>query len=71
MNGKQYQLQDENIMLSTRDHTDHEDVGLVQEMLRRFGYLTVPYQRGAFKEETARAVRRRGGACWVRQIASC
>ena len=50
---------------------DHEDVGLVQEMLRRFGYLTVPYQRGAFKEETARAVRRRGGACWVRQIASC
>ena len=54
-----------------KGYGDHEDVGLVQEMLRRFGYLTVPYQRGAFKEETARAVRRRGGACWVRQIASC
>jgi peptidoglycan hydrolase-like protein with peptidoglycan-binding domain len=58
MNGKQYQFQDENMMLSTTENSAHDDVGLVQDVLRRFGYLTVPYQRGSFGEETARAVRR-------------
>jgi len=45
-------------MLRTTDHSAHEDVGLVQDILHRFGHLRVPYERGSFCEETARAVRR-------------
>lgn len=58
MNGKRYQFQDESVMISTAENSEHEDVGLVQDILKRFGYLKAQYQRNSFDQETARGVRR-------------
>jgi len=55
---KRYKFLDDRMMLGVSENAAHEDVCLVQDMLRRFGYLRVPFKRGSYGDETARAVRR-------------
>lgn len=55
---KRYKFRNNKAMLGTKENATHADVSLVQDMLRRFGYLRGPFKRGLFGDETAQAVRR-------------